>query len=279
VTAMDSARRTRREGRSAQGRCTPTTQVLCLLVAGALGLWIVGLPGCAPPPSRDAFPDIPIDATFYTLQPGETLFDLAERTYRDRSLGWALAVVNELSDPGQPHPGVLIMIPHQSGILTSMFEARRVAKRPYNRGTYLLEVGRTREAVDQLERALERAPEIINARYHLGVAYLRQNRIPEALEELEEVVARRPLDRDYRYALGCAYLEERKCEEAKRQFQQALRFDPQFAEAQFGLALTLGRLGDRRGAVNAWRVYLDLNPDGAWAERARSHLLELYDQD
>lgn len=249
------------------------TLAYALLSAG----FLAGLGSCARPPSRVEFPELRKEAFVYTLQPGETLFDLAERHYGERSLGWALAITNELPDPERLEPGTSILIPRRREVLVSMFELRRSAKLPYNRGTYLLELRRHREAIRQLERAVAAAPEIVTARYHLGLAYLREGRIPESVRELEEVVRRGPLDRDFRYALGCAHLEHGAFERARREFKQALAFDTDYAPAQFGWALAAERLGKRREAARAWREYLNMNPEGEWAERARGHLVDLLD--
>ncbi|MCK4547573.1 MAG: tetratricopeptide repeat protein [Candidatus Eisenbacteria sp.] len=246
---------------------------LHLLLALAL------LTTCAPPPPVLPPPDYPDQMTLYTLQPGETLHDLAERSYGDRSLGWSLAIVNEFPDPGMPEAGTTIYIPNSPEILVSMAQQRGAAKRPYNRGTVLLELGRNREAIRQLEQALSVVPEVVAPRYHLGVAYLREGRVEEAVMELEEVARRRPLDRDFRYALGCAYLEQGTLEAARRQFDQAFRFDNSFAPAQFGLALALHLQGKRRDAAKAWRGYLEMDPTGDWAEQARRRLMSLYEED
>jgi tetratricopeptide (TPR) repeat protein len=236
------------------------------------------LAGCGGPPTPREFPGAE-QITLYTVQPGETLHDLAERTYGDRSLGWPLAVVNELPDPSMVEPGTSVYIPNDPRILASMAAGRAAAKRPYNRGTYLMELGRDREAIGQLERALATAPETVTPRYHLGVALLRQGHIEDATRELEEVVRRRPLDKDFRYALGCAYLKQGAFKPALRQFDQALRFDPVNAPAQFGRALVLHRLDERDDAARAWQRFLELNPDGPWAEQARDYLMRLYEGD
>lgn len=251
----------------------------------AFGVWIpailllVALGGCGRAPGPGDFAGFPEDAILYTIQPGETLFSLAERHYGDRSLGWALATVNELPDPERVEAGTGVFIPREARILVSMSNDRRPARRPYNRGTYLLELGRDREAIRQLEIALSKAPQIITARYHLAVAYLRQGRLAEATGELEEIVRRRPLDKDFRYALGCAYLEGERYGQARKEFQQALRFDPTFAHARFGAALAAARMGKKREAAEDWREYLDQVEEGEWADRAREHLVDLYDQE
>jgi tetratricopeptide (TPR) repeat protein len=237
------------------------------------------LGGCGGPPPKARFPEYTEDLLLYTIQPGETLYDLAERTYGERSLAWSLAIVNEVADPGRMEPGAMVFMPRDRNILVSMGLDRRDAKRPYNRGTILLEMGRDREAISQLEKALDAAPAVVTPRYHLALAYLREGRVGDAVREMEEVVQRRPLDRDFRYALGCAYLRQGSLKEARREFEQAIRFDAGFAPARFGVALCLQMSGKRKDAMRAWRAYLEMDPDGEWADRANAFLMDLYDGD
>ena len=232
--------------------------------------------GCGGPPEPVPYPDRPDGVTAYTVQPGETLYDLAERFYGDRSRAWDLALVNELAGPDQPAAGDIVYIPVDPGMLEAMAVRRRPAKEPYNRGTALLEWGRDREAARQLARAVEETPEAVTPLYHLAVAELRQGRTDEALEHLEEVVRRRPLDADFRYALGCAYLEEERVDDARRAFEQALRFEPGWPAAMYGIALSAHLKEDRKEAARLWRAYLQAEPSGAWADRARTHLTTLY---
>ncbi len=239
----------------------------------------VVLQGCGGPPPPPKYPGHPEDLILYTIQPGETLYDLAERHYGERSLAWSLAIVNELPNPGEVDTAASVFIPLDRKILISIARQRQAAKRPYNRGTYLLELGRDREAIQQLEQALAVAPEVVVPRYHLALAYLRDGRIPEAVAELEEVAVRRPLDRDFRYALGYAYLKQGSFKEARREFEQAARFDSEFAPARFGVALAFQMAGKKKEAVRAWRVYLEMNPEEEWADRANGYLMDLYDGD
>ena len=59
---------------------------------------------------------------------------------------------------------------------------------------------------------------------------------------------------------------------AKAQLEVALRRDAEYGDAWFNLAAILTRESDWDAAIRAWERYLDLDPAGAWSERARQSL-------
>ncbi|HSQ62362.1 MAG TPA: tetratricopeptide repeat protein [Polyangiaceae bacterium] len=48
--------------------------------------------------------------------------------------------------------------------------------------------------------------------------------------------------------------------------------DARFADAHFNLAMAYEQLGERGKARGHWKRYLDLEPQGTWADIARKHL-------
>ena len=65
------------------------------------------------------------------------------------------------------------------------FEGARL----FHDGTDALERGDTEAAVDSLERAAERAPDVSEVQNHLGIAYLASGRRDDALRAFERAVA------------------------------------------------------------------------------------------
>ena len=61
-------------------------------------------------------------------------------------------------------------------------------------------------------------------------------------------------------------------ESALRHYRIVLRVDPQYADAHVNLALLYEKLGLRSRARDHWRRYLQIEPDGAFADLAKSHL-------
>lgn len=61
-----------------------------------------------------------------------------------------------------------------------------------------------------------------------------------------------------------------KIPEAKGQFEQAVKLDPNMAEAQYWLGMALLNSGDTAGAKPKFETYLKLAPTGQYAETAKS---------
>jgi len=74
--------------------------------------------------------------------------------------------------------------------------------------------------------------------------------------------------------LGNVLAETGDAEDAASAFRLAVEADPGYADARAELADTLDRLGDEATARPHWRAYLDLEPDGPWANYARSRIAD-----
>ena len=72
--------------------------------------------------------------------------------------------------------------------------------------------------------------------------------------------------------LGFLAFERGEMPEATERFARAVEHDPGFADAHFNLAMALESLGEGARAKPHWRTYLELDPDGPWAEIAEKHL-------
>ena len=67
-------------------------------------------------------------------------------------------------------------------------------------------------------------------------------------------------------------LERGDARGAAHAFERALDRDASFADAHFNLAMAYEQLGEKAKARHHWRRYLDLEPNGTWAEIAKKHL-------
>lgn len=137
--------------------------------------------------------------------------------------------------------------------------------------------GAAAEAIDRANR--ERSP---SAQHEAGVALLLIEKPLEAVRRLEEAAARQPKDARIWCDLAAA-----RCAAADRTGKpslypaalaaadRALDLEPRLAAALFNRALIVERLGLTEEARAAWQAYLVLDPSGAWAAEARSHLARL----
>lgn len=129
---------------------------------------------------------------------------------------------------------------------------------------------------DEAEALYRRATELDP---HLAIAYtnLGNIRFRRGDDAGAEALYRRALDIDAsqpeaHYNLGYVMLERGDAPQAIPYFETAIARDTRFADAHFNLAMALEQLGQRTRARPHWKRYLEIEPQGTWAEIARQHL-------
>ena len=165
---------------------------------------------------------------------------------------------------------------HQSGDVHGAADSYRRALRldprhalAYNNlGVALDDLGDHNASRESFVRASELDPTLIVARLNLA-RWLAAQRDPlAALTVLRELVAFHPRDAEAWKVMGAVLQALERTEEARDAFVAAIECRPSHAEARFGLAGVLDRLGDRSGCRRSARV-----AGGAgWVTAARHHL-------
>jgi len=129
---------------------------------------------------------------------------------------------------------------------------------------------------DQAEAAYKKAlsldPTLSNALTNLGNLEYRRDQIEQAEHYYRRALACDPEQPEALYNLGFLCFERDEIEQAVLLFGQALESDPSFADAHFNLAMALEERGDWTAARPHWEHYLELEPDGAWADIAQKHI-------
>jgi len=131
--------------------------------------------------------------------------------------------------------------------------------------------GEIEEAIYYLELALRQ-----DRRYkaaHLNLANILQT-IGKFSEAEEEYLAALQSDEKYEPAhngLGVLYYRQAKWESGIKSLQQTLKYNPNFLEAQYNLALAYQKNSNRE-AIREWEQYLTLDDESFWAEKAREYL-------
>ena len=74
------------------------------------------------------------------------------------------------------------------------------------------------------------------------------------------------------YQLAVLAQADHRWTDADEHYRRALALAPMLPDTQVSLALLYERLGLPRKALGCWRRYLQLSPNGAWAEIARGRL-------
>jgi len=146
---------------------------------------------------------------------------------------------------------------------------RGLALRPRNpnlnifKGTLLIQLGRTEEAVRHLQGQLESHPDTAAIHYHLGDALSRAGRREEALihyNEAEKLGMRNPM---VPFQRGMALFQSDRYGEAVAAFREAVQFKPDFAEAWLNIGVNSFRLKRYEEANEAYARAVELAPDNA----------------
>jgi tetratricopeptide (TPR) repeat protein len=143
----------------------------------------------------------------------------------------------------------------------------------FERGCQLDSVrGREAEASEAYARAIEADPGFADAHCNLGTLLHQGAKGGEARACYEAALRCDPDHLEANFNLACLFEEEGRDDAALARYRAAARADPLHPEAQLNLALLYDRLGLARKAREHWRRYLQLEPNGGWAEIARKHL-------
>ena len=184
------------------------------------------------------------------------------------------------------------------------------ARQAYDRSVELSSRGKTREAVEELKRAIAIYPEYVHAYNDLGVAYIKLDLIDDAIRALDKSISLDPKAFNPRLNLGIANVRRNDFVRAEPPLRTAVTFDASAplahlylgitlwktergseAEDEFARALSLGGsdiaiahyyLGqlyadkDRIAeAVGELETYLKQKPDSDDAQQARQKIAEL----
>jgi Flp pilus assembly protein TadD len=133
-----------------------------------------------------------------------------------------------------------------------------------------LAAGRTLEAVDWYERALEHEPDHPRVLANLGVALARLGRHVEAESTLRRAADLWPGSDRVQNDLGLVSLQLGRAVEAERAFRRAIRLNPSLGEAYANLGILLMQRGSEAAAADAFRSALVFIRKGTPAEAAVS---------
>ena len=132
------------------------------------------------------------------------------------------------------------------------------------------------ETFDEAEalytRALGLDPQLAIAHTNLGNIRFRRGDDAGAEASYLRALAIDDKQPEAHYNLGYVMLERGDAIRAVPFFETAITRDPRFADAHFNLAMALEQLRDHPKAHMHWRRYLELEPQGTWADIAREHL-------
>jgi len=119
---------------------------------------------------------------------------------------------------------------------------------------------------------VQAAPDWVEARINLGTALYQLGRTSEALEQFTIAVRSDPANHLAEFNLGCAYEQLGNTEDAILHLLRAIELAPSLADAHLNIALAYEKCGDIERSVLHLSLYVKYEPNGPWAEFARSRI-------
>jgi Flp pilus assembly protein TadD len=134
-----------------------------------------------------------------------------------------------------------------------------------NLGAALLKTGQTAEALHQFELAVKLKPHDDLVHYNLGIAYLQVGQVPEATAQFEQALKIKPDDAEAHSNLGAIFAQTGRFPEAVEQFEEAVKMDPGYADGRYNLGATFMQEGRAAEAIEQFEQALKIDPDNAKA--------------
>jgi len=145
-----------------------------------------------------------------------------------------------------------------------------------NLGILAAREGRTDEAVEDFQRALQIDPNNVIALGNLGSAYRQEKRWDDAKNALERALKLSPDDAEVNYSLGMVFAQANDSEHAYEYLQKALASRPDYPEALNNLGILYIRTARQAEAEKSFRESIRVAPDfdQAYLNLARLYVLE-----
>jgi tetratricopeptide (TPR) repeat protein len=128
------------------------------------------------------------------------------------------------------------------------------------------------QAAEAYRKAVDAAPDWVEARINLGTAMYQLGRMDEALEHFSRAVRLEPENALAEFNLGCVLDQLGKTAEAILHLARAVELTPALADAHLNLALAYEKCGQAQNALRHLNLYLRYEPNGPWAEFARARI-------
>jgi tetratricopeptide (TPR) repeat protein len=128
------------------------------------------------------------------------------------------------------------------------------------------------QAAQAYRKAVEAAPRWVEARINLGTTLYQLGRMDEAREHFSVAVEFEPENALAEFNLGCVLEQEGRTREAIDHLARAVELAPALADAHLNLALAYEKNGQIQKAVRHLTLYVRYEPNGPWAEFARSRI-------
>ena len=127
-------------------------------------------------------------------------------------------------------------------------------------------------AAEAYRQAALLAPDWADAWLSLGAVRYQLDDLEEAIRAFRQALQLEPENARAHLNLGSVLCELGSMDGALAHLRTSIELDPSNADAHLNLALAYEKQTNTRAARRQWSVYLRLEPEGPWADYARSRL-------
>ena len=135
------------------------------------------------------------------------------------------------------------------------------------RAEILLGLGQAKEALPDVEKAIEIVPEEESSYLLRGRIHMALGDIEAANSDFQQVLDLNPFNEDACILSGQLLIEQKKYDEAIAFFDEAIETYPSFATAYSERGRAKNLIGDKTGAFEDLKKSLELNPEGEEAQK------------
>jgi protein O-mannosyl-transferase len=147
-----------------------------------------------------------------------------------------------------------------------------------NLGLVLDVQGRSAEARQHFQKALEINPSFVEAHNNFGVLLARQGQPTEAVRHFQKALELQPDCADAYNSMGNVLADQGHLVEAITHYQKAVEINPDFAAAQYNLGNALALQSKYTDAIARFQRALQLRPDDVKARQSLDAALDLQNQ-
>jgi len=128
------------------------------------------------------------------------------------------------------------------------------------------------QAAQAYGKAVEAAPSWVEARINFGTTLYQLGRLEAASEQFVVAVKHEPKNALAEFNLGCVLQQLGEIHDAIKHLTHAIEIAPTLADAHLNLALAYEKIGDKQNVVRHLSLYVRYEPNGPWADFARSRI-------
>jgi tetratricopeptide (TPR) repeat protein len=128
------------------------------------------------------------------------------------------------------------------------------------------------QAAEAYRRAVQAAPDWVEAHINLGTTLYLLNRVEEARAEFSVAAEYDPANALAEFNLGCVLEQIGQTDDSISHLRRAIEIAPAFADAHLNLGLACEKRGAIEDSIRHLSLYLRYEPHGPWAEFARSRI-------